>query len=368
MARANTTRDYYEILNLERDVSEDGIKKAYRRAAMQWHPDRNPGIREEAEEKFKEVTEAYSVLIDPQKRAAYDRYGHAGLGAEPAGFDQSIFSDFSDIFGDFFGFEDLFGFGSQPGSRRRGNDIRYDLELSFEEAASGIATKIKVARQEGCEECRGSGARKGTELASCPTCHGRGQVRQQKGIFIMTRTCPKCRGAGQVVRDPCPECLGAGRVKRTRTIELKIPPGVNSGTRLRVAGEGDLGGDLYVVMHVKDHPFFERRESDLYCSVPISFPQAVLGATLSIPTLNGSHRLKVPSGTQSGAVFRIKGKGFPNLKGGTGDLFVELNVDVPKRLTREQKHLLEQLRRTLSTENYPVEKSGLINRIRDIIS
>ena len=371
MPRANTTRDYYEILGVERGVSEDEVKKAYRTAALRWHPDKNPGNREEAEEKFKEVTEAYSVLIDAQKRAAYDRFGHSGVSGEPS-FDQSIFSDFSDIFGDFFGFDDLFGAGRGRTGRRRGGDLRYDLELSFEEAAKGLTTKIKVARDESCGECRGTGARIGTDLSCCTACQGRGQVRYQQGFLVVSRTCPQCQGSGRVIRDPCPECMGAGRVQRQRTIELKVPAGVDSGTRLRISGEGDLGshgaprGDLYVIMHVKDHPFFERRDANLFCSVPLSFPQAALGTELHIPTLDGKQKLKVPAGSQSGTVFRLKGKGMPSLNGGKGDLFVEVRVDVPKRLSREQKQLLERLARTLPAGNRPVEKAGLLDRLKDI--
>jgi molecular chaperone DnaJ len=373
MARANTTRDYYEILSVERGASEDQIKKAYRRAALQWHPDKNPDNHKEAEEKFKEVTEAYSILIDPQKRQQYDQFGHAGLGGDSVGFDPSNFTDFSDILGDFFNVEDLFGFGGRRGGGRRGSDLRYDLDLKFEEAARGLTTKIKVAREEGCRECQGTGAREGTELTTCSTCRGQGQVRSQRGFLVMAHTCPQCRGAGRVVLDPCPECMGAGRVQKEHTIELKIPPGVDNGTRLRVPGEGDSGpqgrlnGDLYVVMHVKDHPFFERRGADLFCSVPISFPQAAIGTEIRVPTLGGKQKLNVSAGTQSGAVFRIRGKGFPHLNGGgQGDLYVEITVDVPRKLTKEQRRLLSTLDQSLPSENRPVEKAGLLNRIKDI--
>ena len=374
MPRANTQRDYYEILGLNRTVGEDEIKKAYRRAALEWHPDRNPNRKQEAEERFKEVTEAYSVLIDPQKRAAYDRFGHAGLGGQPVtGFDQSIFNDFADIFGDFFGVEDLFGAGGRRRTRvRRGSDLRYDLELTFEEAARGATTKIKIPREEVCAECKGSGARKGSGPSTCTACNGRGQVRYQQGFFSVSRTCPQCRGAGQVIRDPCPECRGQGRVARERTIEIKIPPGVDTGSRLRIGDEGDAGtyggprGDLYVVLNVEEHPFFERRDSNLFCSIPISFPQAALGGEIRVSTLEGDQTMKVPAGTQSGAVFRLKGKGFPSLNGRRGDLFVELRVETPKKLTREQKRLVEELSRTLPAENRPVEKSSLLDRVKDI--
>lgn len=373
MPRANTERDYYEVLGLGREAGEDEIKKAYRRAALKWHPDRNPDNHPEAEERFKEVTEAYSVLVDPQKRASYDRYGHAGVSGRRGGFDESIFSDFSDIFDDFLGFDDLFGFGGgRRRGGRRGSDLRYDVELTFEEAANGLATKIKVAREENCKDCNGNGARPGTAPSTCSSCHGHGQVRYQQGFLMISRTCPQCQGVGRVVRDPCPECMGAGRRKRDRTIEIKVPPGVDSGTRLRVTGEGDTGahggpaGDLYVVIHVGEHSFFERREADLFCSMPVSFPQAVMGVTLQVPTLNGNQKLKVPPGTQSGTVFRLKGRGLPRVHGGRGDLYVELQVDVPVKVNREQKQLLDRLAKLLAVANRPVRQSGLLDRIKNI--
>lgn len=376
MPQVNQKRDYYEVLGVDRTASDEEIKKAYRRAALQWHPDRNPQRKEEAEERFKELTEAYGVLIDPQKRAAYDRYGHAGLGPQPfTGFDESIFADFADIFGDFFNFEDLFGLGG-PRRRtraRRGRDVRYDLELTFEEAARGVDTKIKIPRNETCRACAGSGTRKGRGPSPCNVCHGRGQVRYQHGFLAISRTCPQCQGSGQVIRDPCPECRGEGQVRRERTLEIKIPPGVDTGTRLRIAGEGEAGlrggspGDLYVVLQVGEHPFFERRESNLYCSIPISFPQAALGSEIRVPTLDGEENLKVPSGTQSGTIFRLHGKGFPSLNGGRrGDLYVEVRVETPKKLTREQKRLIEQLADTLPAENRPTERPSLFDRVKDI--
>jgi len=375
MARGTNQRDYYEVLGVGRRASDDEIKKAYRRAAMQWHPDRNPDKKEQAEARFKEVTEAYSVLIDPQKRAAYDRFGRAGLGSQPfSGFDESIFADFSDIFGDFFSFEDLFGLGGQRRSRvRRGRDLRYDLDVSFAEAARGLTTKIKIPRRETCPECNGSGARKGTGPSTCTACQGRGQLRYQQGFFAVSRTCPQCRGAGQIVRNPCTECRGEGQVSRERTLELKIPPGVDTSTRLRIGGEGEAGaaggppGDLYVVLRVGEHDFFERRESNLYCSIPISFPQAALGSELRVATLDGEASLKIPAGTESGTIFRLHGKGFPNLNGGgRGDLFVELRVETPKKLTRQQKQLIEQLAETLPAENRPAQKASLFDRVKDI--
>lgn len=374
MPRVNHKPDYYDVLGVGRNASEDEIKKAYRRAALQWHPDRNLRGKEEAEERFKEVTEAYSVLIDREKRAAYDRYGHAGLGSQPfAGFDESIFADFADIFGDFFGFENIFGGGSRRTRVRRGRDLRYDLELSFDQAARGTEARIKIPRQETCPGCNGGGTRKGTGPSACNACHGRGQLRYQQGFFTVSRTCPQCQGAGQVIRDPCPECRGEGQVRRERAIEVKIPAGVDTGVRLRISGEGDAGtqggppGDLYVVLRVQEHPFFERRDSNLYCSVPISFPQAVLGATIRVPTLDHSQPLKIPPGTKSETLFRLRGKGLPNLNGGgRGDLYVEVRVDIPKRLTPEQKRLVEELARTLPAENRPAEKASLLDKVKDI--
>ncbi|MBI4467328.1 MAG: molecular chaperone DnaJ [Acidobacteria bacterium] len=376
MPRANGQRDYYEVLGVARGAADEEIKKAYRRAALQWHPDRNPHNQQEAEERFKEVTEAYSVLIDREKRAAYDRYGHAGLGSRAfTGFDESIFADFSDIFGDFFSFEDLFGLGGERrrSRLRRGRDLRYDLDLSFEEAARGVSTKIKIPRSETCPACGGSGARKGTGPSTCTACQGRGQIRYQQGFFAISRTCPQCQGTGRILRNPCPNCHGQGQVPGERTLEIKIPPGVDTGTRLRIAGEGEAGerggppGDLYVVLKVGEHDFFERRESNLYCSIPISFPQAALGGEIRVPTLDGERSLKIPAGTESGTIFRLHGKGFPTLNGGgRGDLFVEVRVETPKKLSREQRRLIEQLAESLPAENRPAEKASLFERVKDI--
>ncbi|MEE8202003.1 MAG: molecular chaperone DnaJ [Candidatus Acidoferrales bacterium] len=376
MARSPNQRDYYQILGVDRRASTEEIKKAYRRAALEWHPDRNPLRHKEAEERFKELTQAYSVLADAQKRAAFDRYGHAGLGAQPfTGFDESIFAEFTDIFGDIFGFEDLFGLGGgRRRSRvRRGRDLRYDLDLTFEEAARGLTTKVKLPRLELCSECGGSGARKGTGLSTCNACHGRGQIHYQRGFLAVSRTCPQCQGSGQVIRDSCPACRGQGQVRRECTLEIRIPPGVDTGTRLRIAGEGEAGqqggpsGDLFVVLRVEEHDFFERREADLYCSIPISFPQAVLGGEIRVPALEGEQTLKVPAGTQSGSLFRLRGKGFPTLNGGSrGDLFVELRVETPKKLTREQRQLIERLAETLPAENRPAAKASLLERFKDI--
>ncbi|HWQ03702.1 MAG TPA: molecular chaperone DnaJ [Candidatus Nitrosotenuis sp.] len=372
-------RDYYEVLNLGRNATPEEIKSAYRKAALKWHPDRNPDNKTEAEERFREATEAYSVLSDAQKRAMYDRYGHEGLssaGYSP-GIDQSIFDQFSDIFGDFFGFEDLFG-APRGGRRRhrakRGNDLRYDMTLSFEEAAQGVRTKIKIPRLEVCEKCNGSGARPGTSPSACQNCHGRGQVHYQQGFFTISRTCPNCSGIGQIISDPCPQCKGDGRVERERILDLRIPPGVDSGTRIRYTGEGEPGanggppGDLYVVLDVKEHPFFERRNSDLYCTIPINFAQAALGAEIKVPTLSGEEELRIPEGTQTGSTFRLKGKGLPDPNGGgKGDLYVLIRVVTPSKLSREQKKLFQQLAETLEEENRPARRdSSFFSKVKDI--
>jgi len=373
-----TQRDYYEVLGVTRTAAVDEIKSAYRKAALKWHPDRNPANKAEAEVKFRECTEAYSVLSDTQKRQVYDTYGHAGLSNSGGGqgFDNTIFQDFHDIFGDFFGFEDLFGGGGRRGRGRaqRGADLRYDMSLSFEEASAGVTTKIKLPRQEFCEACNGTGAKKGTGVVACQTCAGRGQLAYQQGFFTITRTCPACQGAGQIVRERCPECRGQGRFEREKTIELRIPPGVDTGTRLRVAGEGEPGpnggpdGDLYVVLDVKEHSFFERRGADLYCTIPLSIVQATLGTELQVPGLNGEERLKIPEGTQSGAVFRIKGKGLADPRGGgKGDLYYHLRVLTPTKLTREQRKLIEQLGTTLKVENKPADRnSSIFDKVKDI--
>jgi molecular chaperone DnaJ len=375
MAKVNQ-RDFYEVLGVSRTASVDEIKSAYRKAALKWHPDRNPQNKHEAEVKFREATEAYSVVSDPQKRQVYDTYGYAGLsGASGADFNSTIFQDFHDIFGDFFGFEDLFS-GGRRGRRRvqRGADLRYDMSLTFEEAAAGVTTKVKLPRQEYCEACNGTGAKAGTGVAACHSCGGRGQLAYQQGFLTITRTCPACQGAGQIIRERCPDCRGQGRLERERTIELRVPPGVDMGTRLRVAGEGEPGpnggppGDLYVVLEVKEHPFFERRGADLYCTIPVSVVQAAVGTELQVPGLTGEEKLKIPEGTQSGAVFRVKGKGMPDPHGGgRGDLYYHVRVMTPVKLTREQRKLMEQLGATLKVENKPAERdSTIFDKVKDI--
>jgi molecular chaperone DnaJ len=298
------------------------------------------------------------------------------MGFETGGINPTIFQDFQDILGDFFGFEDIFGGGGQRGRNRaqRGSDLRYDMALSFEEAAAGVATKIKLPRMQLCEACKGTGAKAGSGVAACQTCGGRGQLHYQQGFFSISRTCPACQGAGQIIRERCAECRGQGRLEREHMIELRIPAGVDTGTRLRVAGEGEAGpkgapaGDLYVVLEVKEHPFFERRGADLYCTIPVSFAQAALGADLVVPGLQGEEKLRIPEGTQGGAVFRLKGKGLPDPHGGgRGDLYYHVRVVTPSKLTREQRKLLEQLGATLKVENRPAERdSSIFDKVKDI--
>jgi molecular chaperone DnaJ len=375
----NGKRDYYEVLGVSRNASEQEINSAYRKLALKYHPDRNPGNKE-AEERFKEAAEAYSVLSDPQKRASYDRFGHAGVGSGAgsgfSGFDPNVFADFSDILGDIFGFGDFFGSGRRAGSRvQRGADLRYDLELTFEEAAFGTTKKISVPRHETCSECGGSGAQRGSGPITCPTCNGYGQVRLQQGFFSITRTCSQCHGTGQVIKNRCPVCRGDGRLVREKTLELRIPAGVDTGSKLRVAGEGDAGakngppGDLYVVLSVQEHEFFERRDHDLYCHIPITFPQAALGAQIAVPTLeHEEERLTIPPGTQTGSTFRIKGRGISKRGGSArGDLYVTVDVVVPTKLSREQKDLLSKLAATIELENKPIQKK-ILERVKEIFS
>ena len=375
---SNGKRDYYEVLGVARGASEQEIKSAYRKLALQFHPDRNPN-NPDAEEKFKECSEAYAVLADSERRATYDRFGHAGVAGAAGGgvgFDATVFQDFSDIFGDFFGFGDLFGSG---GSRRRsrtqrGADLREDITLEFEEAVFGTEKQVTVRRHETCEDCGGSGAAAGKAPVTCRSCAGRGQVRYQQGFFSIARTCPTCQGAGSVITDPCPKCKGEARVLRHRTVDAKIPAGVEDGTRIRFSGLGEGGvhggppGDLYVVLHVKEHAFFEREGNDLHCVIPVSYGQAALGAEIPIPTLEGEQTLKVPEGTQSGTTLRIRGKGVPVLNGrGKGDLFVEVRVQTPSKLTKRQRELLQELDGYTKVENKP-EHRTLLGKVKDIFS
>lgn len=365
-------RDYYEVLGVGREAGDQEIKGAYRKLALKYHPDRNPDDPE-AEEKFKEASEAYSVLSDAQKRAAYDRFGHAGLqgSAAPGGFNSETFTDFSDILGDFFGFGDLFGSGRRRNRPQRGDDIRYDLELTFDEAVSGLSAEIQVPRMEACGRCRGNGAEPGSGPTACPTCHGRGEVIYQQGFLSIRRTCSTCGGNGQIVRNPCSACQGRGYQQVQRKLKVNIPAGVDDGTRVRLANEGQPGpnggppGDLYVFLKVKEHPFFERQDQDLHCTIPINVGQAALGCEIEVPTLQQPHKLKIPEGTQSGAQFRLRHKGVPMVNGGgRGDLIIHIEVRVPTRLTRDQRKLMEQLRDTLPEDNSPKEK-GLFEKVKD---
>ncbi|HEY1203751.1 MAG: molecular chaperone DnaJ [Bryobacteraceae bacterium] len=364
-------RDYYLVLGLGREASEQELKSAYRQAALKFHPDRNPGSHE-AEEKFKEAAEAYSVLSDPQKRAAYDRYGHAGVSASAAGNPfEGGFPDISEIFGDFF-FGDLFGGGGRGRGRvQRGEDLRYDLELSFEDAVRGMSADIQVPRQEACGRCRGTGGEPNGGVTTCPKCRGRGQSVFQQGFLSLRQTCSQCGGAGQVVRQPCTKCRGQGYVQTGRKLKINIPAGVDTGTRLRLSAEGQPGpgggppGDLYVFIRVDEHPIFERRDSDLHCTIPINMAQAALGVEIQAPSLDGAISLKIPEGTASGATFRIKGKGVPDVNGrGRGDLYVHIQVRVPAKLTREQRKLFEELAELLPADNEP-DKRGLFEKVKD---
>ncbi len=346
-------RDYYEVLGVGKTASQQQIKSAYRRLAVKLHPDKNPGD-ETAEDAFKEAAEAYSVLRDPEKRAAYDQYGRAGLKGGPS-VNQDIFREFSDIFGgsifeDLFGFGDIFGGGRSRSHVRRGADFRYDLEITFEEAVKGTETRIRIPSTQTCSNCSGSGAAPGTKKSSCSTCDGRGHVRYQQGFLVVSRACGRCHGTGQVIPTPCPECSGSGQVVREHELSIKIPAGVDTGSRLRLTGEGEPGvgggppGDLYVFLQVKDHPFFGRREDDIFCEVPISFTQAALGDEIEVPTIDGKERIAVPKGTQTGTIFKLKAKGVPRLRGhGRGHQLVAINVVTPTELSEEQRKLLTQL-------------------------
>jgi molecular chaperone DnaJ len=369
-----TKRDYYEVLGVSRDTDDGSIKTAYRKLALQYHPDRNPGDHA-AEERFKEAAEAYSVLSDGQKRAAYDRYGHQGVQGAGQGVDPNDF-DLGDILNQF-GFGDLFGGGGGRRGRsraQRGEDVRYDLEISFEDAAFGMSPEIQVPRREQCARCEGKGAEPGTGVAACPACHGRGEQIFQQGFFSVRRACSQCGGAGQIIRNPCRECRGEGTRNVTRKLKVNIPAGVADGNRLCLRGEGQPGayggpnGDLYVFLRVEEHAFFERQENDLHCVVPINFTQAALGAEIEIPTLGEPHKLRIPEGTQSGAQFRIRHKGVVGVNSSSrGDIVVHVQLKTPTKLNRDQKRLLEELAGSLPVDNEPHEKS-LFAKVKDMFS
>jgi molecular chaperone DnaJ len=366
-------RDYYDVLGVARSATDEELKRSYRKLALQYHPDRNPDDPQ-AEEKFKEASEAYAVLSDPEKRRAYDRYGFEGVGAGgPGGFAGADFGDFGELFNDLFG--DLFGarMGGRRGGRgQRGADLRYTHEIELRDVLTGVETSLSIPRMMRCEPCGGSGARPGTAPETCSRCRGSGQTIFQQGLFRISRPCDACRGEGRVVRDPCKSCRGTGRVEGERSIKVRIPPGVEDGMRLRVAGEGEAGiaggppGDLYVVIRVAPHPLFVREGSDLVCEVPIPFVQAALGAEIEVPTLEGKVVLRIAEGTQSGKVLRLRGKGLPSVGGSArGDQLVRLFVEVPTQLTKSQRELLEKFAAATSTEVSPVTK-GFLEKLRDL--
>ncbi len=366
-------RDYYEVLGVPNSAPPEEIKKAYRKLAIQWHPDKNPDNHKEAEEKFKEAAEAYSVLSDAQKRGQYDQFGHAGVsgaGGGGAGFDPSTFSEFSDIFGD------LFGFGGGSRSRsRRGADFRYDMAISFEEAAFGVKKTIRIPSTETCRKCKGSGANSGSGPSTCSHCKGSGQTRLQRGPLIIAQTCSSCFGSGRVINDPCHSCHGQGILEKEKSLEVTVPAGVDTGSRLRIVGEGEAGrqgspaGDLYVILNVEDHPFFRREESHIICSVPVGFTQAALGAQIEVPTLDGMETLQIPEGTQTGARFKLRGKGIPHLNGhGRGDLYVLVKLVTPANLTREQKKLLKTLDAVANLDDYNINERSFSQKVKDMFS
>jgi molecular chaperone DnaJ len=379
--------DYYEILGVSRTATDGEIKSSYRKLAMKFHPDKNPG-NHAAEEKFKELAEAYAVLADSEKRGLYDRFGHAGVKSAAgagAGFDPSVFSefDFGDILGSMFGFGDAFGGARRRGGPQRGADLRYDLEITFEESARGAETSIQIPRQESCATCKGSGAAAGSSPTACPQCKGHGQVRFQQGFFTVARTCPQCRGAGRIITKPCQTCRGAGRVQQERKLTVKIPAGIATGQQLRLQGEGEAGaaggpaGNLYVVIHVQEHEFFRRDGVNLFCEVPVNFTTVTLGGEIQVPTLDGVEKVKIPEGTQTGATLKLRGKGMPDVNGhGRGDLFATVQVQTPKKLTKEQRRMLEELAAVLPKEKFEPrprehadessDERNLFDRVKDM--
>ena len=373
-------RDYYEVLDVDRGASQQEIKSAYRKKAVAYHPDRNKGDKG-AEEKFKEAAEAYSVLSDDDKRAHYDRFGHASAqGNGPggfSGFDPETFGDFSDILGDFFGYGDIFGGGRNRRSRAsRGNDLRYDLTVEFEEAVFGFSPKIKVKKAEVCPGCSGTGADPAHGIETCSTCSGQGQIRFQQGFFTVSRACGTCQGKGSVIKSPCKTCRGTGRIQKEKVLEIRIPAGVETGNKLRITGEGEPGssggpsGDLYVFISVKEHPFFKRKGEHIHCKISVTITQAALGSLVKVPTLQGEEKLRIPEGTQSGTVFRFRGRGAAALHGrGKGDQYIKVIVNTPARLTEKQRNLLEELNRELPSA-YPDtgDADGIIDKVKDMFN
>jgi molecular chaperone DnaJ len=366
-------RCYYEVLEVERQASDGDLKAAFRKLAMKWHPDRNPGDKT-CEARFKEINEAYEVLKDADKRAAYDRFGHAafehgGVGG-PGGFGSDFGSAFSDLFEGIFGM----GGGRSRSGRERGADLRYNMEISLEEAFSGKTAQIRIPTSVTCEACSGSGAKPGTRPKACPTCAGQGRIRHAQGFFTLERTCPSCQGRGQVIDNPCPSCSGSGRVTRERALSVNIPAGVEDGTRIRLAGEGEAGvrggpaGDLYIFLSLSSHPIFQREGADLHCRVPISMVAAALGGEFEVPTIDGSKsRVKVPEGTQSGRRFRLQGKGMPVLRSKqTGDMYVQVLVETPQKLTKRQRELLAEFERLSSKDTHP-ESAGFFGKVKEFL-
>jgi molecular chaperone DnaJ len=365
-------RCYYDVLEVDRTADESELKSAFRKLAMKWHPDRNPGDRN-CETRFKEINEAYEVLKDPDKRAAYNRFGHAAFehGVHgPAGFGTDFGSAFSDLF------EGIFGMAGarSGGGRERGADLRYNMEISLEEAYGGKAAQVRIPTSVTCEACSGSGAKPGTRPKACPTCGGQGRIRHAQGFFTLERTCPACQGRGQVIDSPCPPCSGSGRVARERALSVNIPAGVEDGTRIRLAGEGEAGvrggpaGDLYIFLTISSHPFFQREGADLHCRVPISMTTAALGGDFEVPTIDGNHtRVKVPDGTQSGRRFRLQGKGMPILRSKqTGDMYVQIVVETPQKLTKRQRELLKEFEQLSSKDTHP-ESAGFFGKVKDFL-
>lgn len=374
----SSRRDYYEVLGVSRDASEQDIKSAYRKLALQYHPDRNPGDKA-AEDKFKEAAEAYSVLCDADKRARYDRFGHAGVssaaGPGAPGFNPDIFGDFSDILGDFFGF----GGGGRRGGPARGADLRYDLEISFEESFAGAETTIQIPREEHCETCKGSGSAAGTGREKCPQCRGTGQLRYQQGFLVVARTCGQCRGTGEIIRTPCASCRGTGLVTRERRVTVRIPAGIADSQRLRLHGEGEHGtaggptGDLYVVVHVRPHPTFQREGDDLYFEVQVPYPTMAMGGSFRVDGPAGEFEVEVPAGTASGSLIPFRGKGMPSVNGrGKGTLYVRAVVQVPRKISKDQRKLIEQLGQTMKPEKIaatPADDTGdrpFFEKVKDL--
>ncbi len=368
-------RDYYEVLGVEKGADEKTVKRAYRKLAMQYHPDKNPDDTAAAE-KFREVTEAYEVLSDGDKRARYDQYGHAGVDDQMQDFwsrggfqDSHAFRDFGDAFGDLFG--EAFGFGGGSRQNNRGSDLRYDLSISLEDAASGRQVELDIPKHEACKKCHGSGAKPGSNPVPCRTCGGHGQVQMQQGFFAVRRTCPECQGAGTRIESPCPQCAGNGKTRTTKHLKVKLPAGIYHGAQVRVTGEGECGtqaggdGDLYIVVSIDDHPIFERDGADIHCIMPITFPQAALGAEVKAPTLSGSVKIRIPAGTEGGRTFRVRGQGIGDVraKGQQGDLYVKVRIAVPSNLTTRQKELLFEFAEATGDEVYP-ECSSFLGKVK----